>query len=419
MMPQLILARYPVVLLFLLVFISGCSFNSSNEQSTNLTNEGVIFSFIEDIPPDELFLFDNTNFEVGLSVENKGSSSSNPFLTIKAETLLLKFCEQNIQSCNARQITLDVGELNGNSEFVIGGQKSTFFDVRYNQLASPFESATLTASLCYDYATKLTIPVVFDLDSPSNSEVFTFTSQGAPVVINQVRVNTGVRNFLTVPSETERGRSRTGESSEFVPTFLFTITLANAGDGEVPFISSIITDSENFQELQPEDQRTHRGQRNNLEHIEDFSRVCNPAESSKYKAVIGKDEPIRGFFPRVSLDGQSLYCNQTRQLQEISPEGETMINIKNYRDNEDNPARTFSFDFFEPDTSFTCQFCPEGCQPTRDNVCVKIDNDDKTEVCSASEHPYTLGDEHTALLDIVIDYAYTSVATKEIIFRKS
>ena len=219
-----------LLLLPLLLALAGCSSlgidgigSSESEVMQNIGVEGVALVFLEQFPPSQLFILDDTPVELGVVVENRGAASSSPLLQLSV-TKPLQFCDEN-EKCESQSQKEQVEELEGKTFFAVGQSKDVFFDTVYDRSSTVFDNSTIvTASVCYDYTTRLSSAVSLYLPLTTTNEYnafnrnssFSFQSQGAPVAVTQIVLVNGQHN---------------SDRTKLFPYFF--ITLTNVGNGHV------------------------------------------------------------------------------------------------------------------------------------------------------------------------------------------
>lgn len=227
----------------MILLISGC-INLQKKDTTQVSTlykgtSGLKLSFVKNAPPSRVF--ENTNFNVIVKIENKGAYDVRIISDIDESPTLGGLAQRGLFVITPESGYVDFGKID-ESEGISPGDKSAFFEVRGKSLSNPVgddivvysnlkarklgslsqvHSSTVFATVCYPYQTKLSTSVCIDPDiynlrpGKKACEVknLAFSGQGAPVAITKVDVQ-------MVP-----------EGDKVKPLFL--LYIENKGDGEV------------------------------------------------------------------------------------------------------------------------------------------------------------------------------------------
>lgn len=193
-----------ILILILLVMISGCQFNNDkgnlpDTSKAYIGTDGLVITFLENAPP--VTVPAGSYVPVGLFLENKGA------VDIKNGVVVLSY-PKDILTLEQNSFPVNI---EGKETYAVGGKQVNLIDGKtkdakdIDKIGTAKPKARITATSCYDYATKLSAGLCINPD-PYNikrlsgrkpaceSKALTFSGQGAPVGITKV-------DSITIPKE--------------------------------------------------------------------------------------------------------------------------------------------------------------------------------------------------------------------------
>lgn len=220
------------VCLLLLLLSLGCNRSETNTKVvTNFRTgiSGLEIKFLENAPPPELFYTKDSQFPIGIQIQNKGAEQAYGVIALNFDGYITTLSSGNAQPDEKDPSLYKIASSQGS--FLEGKRKEnpngdlqivtmTASPAAINPQTEQFKS-NIIATSCYNYKTEFTPDVCMDTDifiqrqlgKACKVQDITGSGQGAPVVVEKVQVQMLPRDNGVAPQ--------------------FTITLKNSGNGEV------------------------------------------------------------------------------------------------------------------------------------------------------------------------------------------
>lgn len=176
-----------VVCFFLLLTacqLQGLTRAPRESVATHVGVEGVVMKFIENAPPQEVFV--GNLFEVGVLLENKGAFDVEDGVVVFGLP---------VDVLSSEMLVSDVFRLRGRHQFVpVGESRRVVMSARTREIGEERLPTVVVATGCYKYATKTSQVVCLSPESVlqkgggvcSQRDVFLAGGQGAPVAVTQI-----------------------------------------------------------------------------------------------------------------------------------------------------------------------------------------------------------------------------------------
>ena len=211
----LIATSFVILTIFCTIFLSGCGSSQGGTSPTDYHtgNQGIVFSFMQNSPPTEVFNGDRVPFVV--EIKNQGAHPTTPMFWLTGyDRSIIRFSPHHWEGATSSKRQLEARDENN----PIGGydtlEANSVSIVLPEEVDSYNTNMKLTA--CYPYVTHASAQVCVDPDPTQNQDdacttgvVSLGSGQGGPVAVTHIE------------QAASQGKVR------------FTITVSNVGDGTV------------------------------------------------------------------------------------------------------------------------------------------------------------------------------------------